>query len=179
MDNSQHNWRLGRAHASISTVLSACSPVARVLSVVKVAIRNKLRRKKAAAGSGSGYSGPVNLPEGLAAAMRKTHSYVWLDNAVKQEQPDDGGAPSPAVSARVSSCARRLEVQTVCRGHCCSRRLQQASGITTSNVGVAPPNSIPLLSLAVLGRTAHSHNLRSLRGFSILPFCVTWAHQRP
>lgn len=68
-----------------------CSPVARVVSVVKVALKNKFRRKKTAGAGGSGYSGPVNLPEGLAAAMRKTHSYVWLDNAVKQDTPDDGG----------------------------------------------------------------------------------------
>ncbi len=58
-------------------------------------MRNRLRRTKAAAAGSSGYSGPVNLPEGLAAAMRKTHSYVWLDNAVKQDAPDDGGVPPP------------------------------------------------------------------------------------
>lgn len=71
------------------------SPVARVVSVVKVALRNKFQRKHAVGvgrgGSSSGYRGPVNLPEGLAAAMRKTHSYTFLYNAVKEELPDDGG----------------------------------------------------------------------------------------
>lgn len=67
------------------------SPVGRVVSVVKVAVRNKLRRRHALGRGHGGYQGPVNLPDGLVAAMRKTHSYTFLDNAVKEENPDDGG----------------------------------------------------------------------------------------
>lgn len=90
--------------------------MARVVSVVKVAMRNRLRRSKAAAAGSSGYRGPVNLPEGLAAAMRKTHSYVWLDNAVKQEAPDDGGAPPPAppLSPRDSTCSSLTSSRVQC-----------------------------------------------------------------
>ncbi len=61
-----------------------------MIKVVKAAIRNSWRRNKPAAGI-SGYNGPVNLPDGIAAAMRKTHSYMWLDNAVKQEEQVGGG----------------------------------------------------------------------------------------
>lgn len=74
----------------------ARSPVERVVKVIKAAIRNSFRRKRPrAAGSSSGYDGPVNLPEGLAAAMRKTHSYMWLDNAVKDTSAPEGEAPRP------------------------------------------------------------------------------------
>lgn len=79
---------------------------------MKVALRNKFQRKHAVgAGRGSSaYSGPVNLPEGLAAAMRKTHSYTFLDNAVKEELPDDGGdscqpSMSSPLNAPLHSCA--------------------------------------------------------------------------
>lgn len=61
------------------------------MKVVKAAIRNSFRRKRPRVVTHSGnYDGPVNLPEGLAAAMRKTHSYMWLDNAVKETNRDDG-----------------------------------------------------------------------------------------
>jgi hypothetical protein len=71
----------------------ARSPVERVVKVIKAAIRNSFRRKRPrAAGSSSGYDGPVNLPEGIAAAMRKTHSYMWLDNAVKDTSAPEGEA---------------------------------------------------------------------------------------
>lgn len=63
--------------------------MARVVSVVKAAIRNSWKRKKPA--NSGGYDGPVNLPDGIAAAMRKTHSYMWLDNAVKEEEEVGGG----------------------------------------------------------------------------------------
>lgn len=63
----------------------------RVVKVVKAAIRNSFRRKRPQAVQHSGnYDGPVNLPEGIAAAMRKTHSYMWLDNAVKETSTDEG-----------------------------------------------------------------------------------------
>jgi hypothetical protein len=84
----------------------ARSPVERVVKVVKAAIRNSFKRKRPqATGSSSGYDGPVNLPEGIAAAMRKTHSYMWLDNAVKDTSAPEGAASGcPALlSARPQS----------------------------------------------------------------------------
>jgi hypothetical protein len=84
----------------LSDYCVACSPVERVVKVIKAAIKNSFRRKRpqAAAGSSSGYDGPVNLPEGIAAAMRKTHSYMWLDNAVKDTSAPEGAASCcPAV----------------------------------------------------------------------------------
>lgn len=67
------------------------SPVERVVKVVKAAIRNSWRRKRPrSVQHTSNYDGPVNLPEGIAAAMRKTHSYMWLDNAVKEPNVDAG-----------------------------------------------------------------------------------------
>lgn len=66
------------------------------MKVIKAAIKNSFKRKRPrAAGSSSGYDGPVNLPEGIAAAMRKTHSYMWLDNAVKDTSAPEGEAPCP------------------------------------------------------------------------------------
>lgn len=69
----------------------------RVVCVVKAALRNMWNRKpRTYNSSNGGYNGPVNLPEGLAAAMRKTHSYMWLDNAVGDESTQLGGGESSA-----------------------------------------------------------------------------------
>ena len=60
----------------------------RVVCVVQAALKNRFRSNKAKASGmqhSSGYDGPVNLPpesDGLRSAMRKMHSYMWLDNAV-------------------------------------------------------------------------------------------------
>lgn len=75
------------------------SPVERVVSVVKAAVKNRLRRRPKRSSGNGGYDGPVNLPdglevEGLAQAMAKTHSYAWLDSAVAdtpENTPRPGG----------------------------------------------------------------------------------------
>lgn len=87
------------------------------MKVVKAAIRNSWRRKRPrSVQHTSNYDGPVNLPEGIAAAMRKTHSYMWLDNAVKEPNVDAGAPVAPYWFAAVS-CATSMWAFLRC---CCS-----------------------------------------------------------
>ena len=77
----------------------------RVVCVVQAALKNRFRGKKAKASGSGGYDGPVNLPpesEGLRSAMRKMHSYMWLDNAVGGD--DDALASAPG--ACEEGCAK-------------------------------------------------------------------------
>ena len=77
----------------------------RVVCVVQAALKNRFRRNKKVPVPGlhrsGGYDGPVNLPpesESLRVAMRKMHSYMWLDNAVEDEDgavSEPGACPSP------------------------------------------------------------------------------------
>ena len=49
--------------------------------------------------------GPVNLPPeaaGLRQAMRKMHSYMWLEDAIA----DDGGAQATGVGVTPPACTR-------------------------------------------------------------------------
>jgi hypothetical protein len=76
------------------------SPMTRVVKVLTAAAKNRWRaaRRRRAARSRTGYSGPVNLPPGaldggpgIGAAMARVHSYEWLQSAA--EQSEDDGAP--------------------------------------------------------------------------------------
>ena len=62
--------------------------MARVVCVVRAAIKNRFRKKVPPLTRIGGYDGPVNLPpdaEGLRGAMRKMHSYMWLEDAVRSD----------------------------------------------------------------------------------------------
>ncbi|KAK9918815.1 hypothetical protein WJX75_007179 [Coccomyxa subellipsoidea] len=74
------------------------SPMTRVVKVLTAAAKNRWRaaRRRRAARSRTGYSGPVNLPPGaldggpgIGAAMARVHSYEWLQSAAEQSE-DDG-----------------------------------------------------------------------------------------
>ena len=62
--------------------------MARVVCVVQAAVKNRFRKKAPELHRSGGYDGPVNLPpdvEGLRGAMRKMHSYMWLEDAIADD----------------------------------------------------------------------------------------------
>ena len=71
----------------------SCSPITRVFKVLSAAIRGwwKAKRKQRRdALAQARFGGPALPPEyySIAAAMRRTHSYSWLDEAC--EEPSEG-----------------------------------------------------------------------------------------
>ena len=73
--------------------------VVKVLTAATKARWSGRRRRKAPT---SGYTGPVNLPPealpGIRAAMKKTNSYAWLDDACAD---DEGEQSVPVYPERI------------------------------------------------------------------------------
>lgn len=83
----------------ILVCMTTRSPMTRVVKVLWAAAKRKRR-------SSNIPSPPVTQPNGhadlgLAAAMRKTHSYQWLQNAV-EDSPPQAGITTPELNLTIS-----------------------------------------------------------------------------
>lgn len=81
-------------------IVPACSPMTRVAKVLWAAAKRKRKGRQAASMNG-------HADNSLAAAMRKTHSYDWLQNAVKDSP---AGAPEGVASYGPCAVPSRLAV---------------------------------------------------------------------
>ena len=84
--------------------LLLCSPMTRVAKVLWAAAKRKrTARRNSDNNPASSYGGPAHgySDLSLAAAMRKTHSYEWLQNAVVTSPAEASGPPPLSPSCRL------------------------------------------------------------------------------
>ncbi|KAK9868107.1 hypothetical protein WJX84_007847 [Apatococcus fuscideae] len=104
---------------SYTHVLPSESPITRVFKVMSAATRGwwkAWRKKRSNAQAQARFGGPANLPPeyySIAAAMRRTHSYSWLDEACEQPAEGEwrvGGYSSAQVVEEVRLVLRMLPI---------------------------------------------------------------------